>query len=372
MITFVVPESRSFGFRYFIEDRGGPLTDRFRILGSERLPGERRFAPGTYVFALDDLLPTERTAVGEVCDQLLRARPKIRLLNHPARTLGRFALLRVLHDAGRSHVRADRAGESVESLQFPVFVREELGHAGNLTPLLRTPRDVRRALARLALRGFGREELLVVEFCDTADPRGVFRKYSAYMVGDRVIPRCLEFGEHWMVKHNPLAYDADRIAEERDYVRDNPHEDALRETFALAGVQYGRADYAVLDGRLQVWEINLVPTIGRHRPLGEETADTLRVRALRRDTNDLFYSRFLAAWESLDSRTEPGEGVPVHVDERLWQAAVAERARWHRDQRHKRLVSWLTEQPVLSFVWRLLKKSLRSADRAGTRSRNRT
>ena len=37
----------------------------------------------------------------------------------------------------------------------------------------------------------------------------------------------------------------------------------LRRVFAVAGVDYGRVDYGVLDGVPQVWEINLNPTIGR-------------------------------------------------------------------------------------------------------------
>jgi D-alanine-D-alanine ligase-like ATP-grasp enzyme len=30
----------------------------------------------------------------------------------------------------------------------------------------------------------------------------------------------------------------------------------------MAGIEYGRVDYTVHDGRLQIWEINTNPTIG--------------------------------------------------------------------------------------------------------------
>lgn len=359
MITFVVPEGRSWGFEYFIEDRGGPHAHRFRILFSEHLAHAHRLAPGTYVFALDDLLPAECLALGSVWDQMARDVPAEYLLNHPARTLGRFALLRTLYESGRSRVRAVRATEPVESLHFPVFVREETQHTGNLTPLLRSPLEVRRALTALALRGFRRHELLLVEFCNTADSHGVFRKYSAYVVGDHIIPRCLEFGEHWMVKHNPLSYDADRIAQERDYVESNPHDAQLREIFALAQIRYGRADYAVLDGALQVWEINLLPTIGRFRPRQEESVETQRVREQRRVTTDTFYARFLAAWEALDTAPTEGGEIAISVDERLWDAARAERTRWRRGERHKTLVAWAAEQRALVAMWGVLKPTLR-------------
>jgi hypothetical protein len=271
--------------------------------------------------------------------------------------MGRLALLRTLHAAGLSRIQAVRATEPMDSLHFPVFLREETGHSGNLTPLLHSPREVHRALRRLMLRGFRRRELLAVEFCDTGNTRGGYRKYSAYIVGERVIPRCLEFGSDWMVKHDPLAYDADRIDEEHEYVSSNPHDAPLREIFSLARVQYGRIDYALLDGRLQVWEINLNPTIGRHLPRGEESADARRVRELRRDTNDIFYTRFLAAWEAVDTETAVHGAISVHVDARLWNAARTARAAARRGERHKRTVAWAASQPALSAAWRLLKRA---------------
>ena len=191
-----------------------------------------------------------------------------------------------------------------------MFLREETRHSGNLSALLNSPDEAHRELRRLTLRGFHRRELLAVEFCDTADARGIYRKYSAYVVGDRVIPRCLEFGRDWMVKHDPGAYNADRIAEEREYVESNPHEARLREVFAAASVRSGRIDYALLDGRLQVWGNQPAnPTIGRHLPRGQESPDVRRVRELRRDTNDIFYARFLDAWQAVD--TDPARRDPI-------------------------------------------------------------
>jgi hypothetical protein len=354
VIFFVVQEDRSFGFRYFLEDRAEAQRRRFQVLASDRLLPDHSFTPGTYVFTLDNLLPAEREYYGQLWSQLGSHRSGVRLLNDPRETIGRLALLQSLHAAGRSRVQAVRATEPMESLHYPVFLREETGHSGNLTPLLHAPDQVHRALRRLALRGFRRRELLAVEFCDTADARGIYRKYSAYIVGDRVVPRCLEFGRDWMVKHDPGAYDAGRIAEEREYVRSNPHEARLREIFAAASVQYGRIDYALLDGRLQVWEINLNPTIGRHLPRGQESPDVRRVRELRRDTNDIFYTRFLAAWEAVDTETAAQGAIAVHLDSRVWDAARAEREAARRGERHRRAVVWAANQPAVSAAWRLV------------------
>ncbi len=356
MIFFVVEPSRGFGFRYFIEDRATDKPDRFRLLAPDLLPHNHRFVPGTYVFTLDDLLPAEREAFGALWSQLGQQGPGVRLLNHPLQTMGRLALLHALHASGRSRVRAVRATEPVDSLRFPVFLREETRHTGTRTPLLHSPGELRRALRTLAFRGFHRSELLVVEFCDTADSEGLFRKYSAYIVGDRVIPRCLEFGTGWMVKHDARMYTPDRILEEREFVESNPHEAALREIFALAHTQYGRIDYTLLDGALQVWEINLNPTIGRYRPHQDDVAEVRRVRALRGDTNDIFYTRFLAAWDAVDTHPATQDAVAVRVDERLWRAARAERAAARRGERHKRAMEWAAHQPALAATWRFLKR----------------
>ena len=370
MIFFVVDERHSFGVRYFLEDRAGLQRDRFQILTPDLLVHDHQFAPGTYVFALDNLLPAEHEVFGLMWSQLGQHGPGIRLLNHPRETMGRLALLQALHASGRSRVQAVRATEPIESLRFPVFLREETRHSGNLSPLLHSPGEVRGALRKLAVRGFHRRELLVVEFCDTADTRGVYRKYSAYIVGDRIIPRCLEFGTEWMIKHDPFAYNADRIAEELEYVASNPHDVQLREVFTLARVQYGRVDYALLDGGLQTWEINLNPTIGRHRPLAEDSAEVRQMRELRRDTNDIFYTRFLAAWEALDTHpAAPAEAVAVQVDQRLWLSARAERAAAWRGERHKRAVAWAANQPALAALWQLVKPALSLGRTRPTRGR---
>jgi hypothetical protein len=51
------------------------------------------------------------------------------------------------------------------------------------------------------------------------------------------------------------------LAEEREYVEGNPHEAALREICRMARVEYGKIDYAMLDGTPQVWEIATNPSI---------------------------------------------------------------------------------------------------------------
>ena len=64
----------------------------------------------------------------------------------------------------------------------------------------------------------------------------------------------------WVLKKADLV-DPPFAEEERIYLTANPHEAELRRVFDLAHIEYGRIDYALLDGVVQVWEINSNPMI---------------------------------------------------------------------------------------------------------------
>jgi hypothetical protein len=171
------------------------------------------------------------------------------------------------------------------------------------------------------MQGHRLRDLLVVEFCPTADSDGRFRKYGAYIVGDRIMPRHMSVNQHWMVKHAGSEYTREIILEENAYVLENPHEAELREIFALAGVEYGRIDYAVKDGRIQVWEINLTPTIGRGD--GRSTRNLPDdLRQLRAASRDVFFRAFKDAWLAIDHTVTSRAPVPFQVDDGTQRAAL--------------------------------------------------
>ena len=74
------------------------------------------------------------------------------------------------------------------------------------------------------------------------------------------------------------------ISEENAYLDANPHESELREIFELADIEYGRIDYGIKGGRIQVWEINTNPTVLLRRHL--------------RDARAPIHRRFAAAYRS--------------------------------------------------------------------------
>jgi hypothetical protein len=319
VIHFLVPASQDFSLREYLASWGRSIADRMRIVHYADLPALTAAPAGAWVFAAIDQLGTGmRELAREVHHQLADA--GVRTLNDPERTLVRFPLLQALHERGLNDFRATRAEAAVEDLRYPVFLRDERSHGGPLSPLLHSPAEVHREIGRALLNGRRMRDLILVEYCDTADGDGFFRKYSAFAVGPAVIPRSLAYGHGWMLKHHGSEYSRAMVEEERDYVLGNPHERQLAEIFRLAGVEYGRIDYALKDGALRTWEINLNPTIGRgtRPPSGRIPAEFESVRA---ETKECFYRRFGLAWEAVDV-TGRDTATVLRLDERLRRRAA--------------------------------------------------
>jgi hypothetical protein len=320
MIQFVLPGGHEWTLQEYLSHRGRNVADRFRILPYESLPSRRAFDRGTYVLVGFARLSPGMLHFVEELHRRLSQTEGIRLLNHPIRTLRRFELLEELWRRNRNEFRAVRAAGNLTGLRYPVFLRSERSHDGALSPLLRSPREVEGAIGHALLLDRKLDDLLVVEFCDTADASGTYRKYSAFIVGDRVLARNLELARGWMVKDSRREFSRAALLEERDYIFGNPHEEELLQIFQIAQVQYGRIDYAVKDGRIQTWEINLHATIG---PAPHPAVDKVpeELRPIREESRDHFYRGFEAAWRSVDTDSEGRLPVSIVLDPQLLPAA---------------------------------------------------
>lgn len=311
MIRAVVPAQRSFAFDSYLQGEGASLAGCLAVTSYEELRTADRLPLGTYVFtALDFLGPAERELAELVIDALESAGQPLRILNRPRAVLLRDQLLAAAHAAGLNDFRASPAAihsgphaDSARSpLRYPVFVRQTHEHNGSLTPLLQDAESLERALAALRLRGFAPRDLLVVEFCDTADDTGLYRKYSAYRVGDRILPRYMNASRHWMVKQETRIWDMALAEEELAFLLRNPHEQWLSDVFSLAGVEYGRIDYGIKDGRPRLWEINTNPTIGRRAGAPRvRPPEVERYRAHLAPGKAHFYREFEEAWRAVDT-----------------------------------------------------------------------
>ena len=275
---------------------GAALRKRIVVMPYGLLTGVSTLPPGSYVFSdLERLDALPRRVLGEIATRLQAA--GCRLLNHPERSLRRFELLDALHADGGNQFRAFRATTPGEPWRYPVFVRQEKEHSGAQSPLLHDAPSVRAALLQLVLAGHALSDLLVVEMCNTADATGIYRKYSAFRIGERIVPRHVLFSRNWMQKDMDLL-EASHRDEIVAYCRDNPHESVLRPLFDRAHIEYGRIDYALdHQGRIQVWEINTNPQIMR--------APEAYPEALR-PFHQAFAERYLDAMRSIDSEGSGG------------------------------------------------------------------
>lgn len=220
-----------------------------------------------------------------------------KVLNSFDRTLSREPLLRKLSELGVNGFRVHRIPD-MQCARFPVFLRSRTHHHGSFSSLLENQKELERAIVASVLGGKDARDLLVVEFVDTADETGMYRKFGAFVVDGRIIPTHLFFARTWMVKQARVQ-DEGLLEEESVYVRSNPHERELLEVAQIAGIDYGRIDYALSDGRIQVWEINTNPNIGgsRSRP---SAADR------RADVRALFLRRFAGWLAEVDEDVGPG------------------------------------------------------------------
>lgn len=290
----------------------------------EELPEASVLPGGTWVFTdIDELRPAPLELACVLCETVTAA--GMRVLNDPRAALRRYPLLRLLHERGLNRFRVFEARGDLSAVRFPVFIRRASNHKGSLTPLLQDRIELARWLVWVRLTGEPLDDLLVIEFLNTADSEGLFRKYAAFIVGERVIPRSLNRGTHWMLKHNTTEFNLDFQQEELDFVEANPHAAAIAQIARLAGIDYGRIDYAMLDGAVQTWEINMCPTIGRGiRPSTGRMPP--EISALRNRAKEQFYSGFAEAWQALDVPTAQEVSVAFSRAQRRTAARAFARA----------------------------------------------
>jgi hypothetical protein len=118
--------------------------------------------------------------------------------------------------------------------------------------------------------------------------------------------------------------------EVRAYMRDNPHAGWLNRIFEEARIGYGRADYAIVGGELQLWEINLNPAFVL--PPRNPGKDHVQQRYMR----DSFYKQFFEELQRLDGNSE--EVIQLDIsdeDIRSMRLSLGQRI---RDGFHQRLV----------------------------------
>lgn len=309
MIFYVVTRQHFYTVIKYFETYGKNLASRPRMLSYDQLTHTRQLPAGTYIFSdIERLSPTDAELAAQVWEDLSKAGEQVRLMNHPTRSLRRYELLRILYERGSNAFNIYRLAEQRIPQRFPVFIRGENDHRGNLTPLLHTQSELTAAISELCSQGQSRENKVIVEFCDTADASSIFRKYSAFIVGEQIIPAHLIFSQRWMVKFVEAVehVSEDMLREEQYYMEKNPHERSLKDIARLADIKYGRIDYSVLNGAIQCWEINTNPQLPL--PLHEHARVPAQVPLL-----DYSMRQLTAAFAAIDCSVSPDIRIDISV-----------------------------------------------------------
>ncbi|WP_155765469.1 hypothetical protein [Mesorhizobium erdmanii] len=255
---------------YFRRD----LQDFVRIVPYEERNHLLAISSATVIWTdLDRLSQSEIQSSAELSEQLRIGQPDIVQLNHPAKTLQRFDLLRLLYADGSNRFNVYRPEKLPDELRFPVFLRDEAGATYKTPRLLNTPEQLRVEIANLGAARFVRP--MVVEFESKPLRDGYYRKYAAYRAGDHSYAQHCFASRDWFIKDPGKGMAGAHLAEHAAYVRDNPHAAELMPIFEKAAISYGRIDYTIVDARIQVFEINTNPTVLNYPPTIFDSYDSL-------------------------------------------------------------------------------------------------
>ncbi len=263
MIVFIVTAAHRYTIDALDADFGAPLPD-CRALSYEALFAPSNLPGGTYVFGDVERLSYREIALAAQVYRQMATKTGFRVVNDLARARTRYGLLRALHEAGINDFDAYRADGFPRPTRFPVFVRIEASHEPALTGLLADQAALDAALVALEAAGHALGRLVVIEYCAEPVAPGLFRRYGAYRIGNRIHLDHVVTEDNWNVKWGRQGLVGEETYREDDKaVRDNMLAETLGTTFDIAGIAYGRADFGLVGGRPQIYEINTNPTVGR-------------------------------------------------------------------------------------------------------------
>ncbi|BBK30503.1 hypothetical protein EDC65_2055 [Stella humosa] len=264
MIVYLSTSNHGYTVGKYLAGPGAHLAGRLVhrtyvevLTGGAALSG---LVPATWIFSdIERLLPALVPDVLALWRHL--GTRGCRLLNHPTLALRRYELLRLLHHRGINDFDVYRVTDRRRPRRYPVFLRRDNNHSGPLSILLEDAAALDRAVEGLRGRGWPLQSVIIVEFSDTGDEAGVYRKYGAFRVGPAIVPAHVDASRDWSVKDDVLDMAGDR-EREFHFIEHNPWEAPIRRAFELARIDYGRIDFSLRgDGSIVVWEINTNPLI---------------------------------------------------------------------------------------------------------------
>jgi hypothetical protein len=271
------------------------------ILSYDALFAETSPPASTYIFTDFERLPPWRLFEAAILFRDLKKRG-LKVLNNPAAAKSRYGTLRKLFRSGINQFNAYRVEEMVTPRRWPVFLRMEGDHAKPVSGLVTDSDQLRKAVAAAVARGFPISAMLVVEYAGEPVRPGLFRKLSMFRVGPQLLGYTSAHDTQWLVKYGkPAIAPLELYDEEYRFVAEHSFRDAIAPAFDQAGIDYGRVDFGLVDGKPQIFEINTNPQL--FLSPAQSTVER------RNESVALFRENFIAALAAIDSQAEGESGV---------------------------------------------------------------
>jgi len=289
MIVFLTTRAHGYTHAPLVGCAGGPDV---QVVPYDDFLARARTPPATHVFTDLDRLSIPDTRLAARRFRALRAQG-VRVLNDPARVHSRYGLLRALYRAGLNRFDAHRVENADVPSRWPVFVRFEGTHEAPVSGLLADAAALDAAVRAAVDGGAPVTALLVIEYAAEPVRPGLWRKLSVFRVGDASVAHTCVHDDNWLVKHGKAGIATPELyADELRIVREDPYGAALAPVFDLAGIDYGRADFAFVGGGIQTYEINSNPAI---------SFPTEHPSPFRLEAYALFRAAYLAALHAIDT-----------------------------------------------------------------------
>lgn len=280
-----------------------PNAPQFETWSYNQVFRAKRLPEATYVFSDFDRLNFWQVELAAKVAGRLRA-AGVRVLNDPSRVLQRLPLLKRLHASGYNQFQVwDAAADGLPD-RYPVFLRTRCAHRGVLTDLLQNQEEASEALEKLLASGHVLNDLIFVEYCAEPLDGGIFRKLAVFRVGDEMLTTMAVHERHWQAKYGEEGVANEALyQEEFEFVQTNRYAAEIKAAFEIASIDYGRADFAIVGSRPQIYEINTNPDISRI----EEHPFDIRVQA-----DALFHGRLANALLALDTPRKRGAYIDMN------------------------------------------------------------
>lgn len=289
MIVFVHTTEHSYTHKAVVD---AEKPARVEVVTYETLLKAKTVPRATFVFTDLDRLSLWELRLAGLTFRNMRAQG-LRVLNDPARVLSRWGLLRALNLAGINGFDAYRVEESVRPKRWPVFLRAEGAHLGPMSDLLHDWSQVVAEIERAVVRGAPLTGLLIVEYAAEPVLPGVFRKFASFRMGPAGFAHVCVHDDHWVAKSGKLGVATPALyEEEQQVVRENPYGSQLARAFDIAGVDYGRADFGLVRGKVQIYEINTNPDMGFEHE---------HPSPIREETHRIFARNYIASLAAIDT-----------------------------------------------------------------------